>query len=66
MDRVGVDTLRSVFERLDRNADGRIDEAEVTRQLTDLGYTPAKETVYDISEAADMIFEVRSGRETPA
>jgi Ca2+-binding EF-hand superfamily protein len=58
IDRGGVDALRAVFERLDRNCDGKIDEYEVFTQLKDLGYTPAKETVYDMSEALDMIFEV--------
>ena len=42
LDRMELDSLQKVFERLDRKNDGKIDKDEITQQFEELGYRPKK------------------------
>ena len=53
-----MESLQKVFERLDRNNDGKIDKDELMQQFDDLGYRPRKITDYGNSEVEDIIWEV--------
>lgn len=58
LDRVELDALQKVFERLDRKSDNKIDKEEVMQQFDELGYKPRKVTDYGNSEVEDIIWEV--------
>ena len=53
-----MESLQKVFERLDRNNDGKIDKEELMQQFEDLGYRPRKTTDYGNSEVEDVSWEV--------
>ena len=58
LDRTELESIKRVFERLDRKNDGKIDRDEIAQQLDLLGYKPRRHTDYGTSEVEDMIWEV--------
>lgn len=58
LDRTELESIKRVFERLDRKNDGKIDRDEIAQQLDLLGYKPKRHTDYGTSEVEDMIWEV--------
>ncbi|EKX43252.1 hypothetical protein GUITHDRAFT_153302 [Guillardia theta CCMP2712] len=58
LDRTELESIKRVFERLDRKNDGKIDKQEIAKQFEVLGYKPKKSTDYGTSEVEDMIWEV--------
>uniref|UniRef100_A0A7S0YTP4 EF-hand domain-containing protein n=1 Tax=Hemiselmis tepida TaxID=464990 RepID=A0A7S0YTP4_9CRYP len=58
LDRTELESIKRVFERLDRKNDGKICRDEISQQFEILGYRPKKHTDYGTSEVVDMIWEV--------
>lgn len=58
LDRTELESIKRVFERLDRKNDGKIDRDEIAQQFDILGYKPKRQTDYGTSEVEDMIWEV--------
>jgi len=58
LNRTELESMKRVFERLDKKNDGKIDRDEIEQQLDLLGYKPKRKTDFGTSEVEDMIWEV--------